>query len=270
MASVSQPCPLNGNSDLYGIGVRAGLYAQWVATLLVTLFSPEEEETFRIVNLLIQSSVFLGICQQTSRETNAVEPIIILFLMCGSLSSLSGDGISNFGHVSGVFRVLFYTALSAYGCWFWFVGLDKMTRPGCEEIAFFGRVSVNGWFGSLAKALSIFGLIFSVCLIGVSNHAVMRRFRKGHHAALECPKRQRPRVEIGLLVLSMGLIAFSIVVVEYLIKVNNITGLSGVESVGQLIPLLIGALECTTIFWKILVEGLLWRKRCWFLLGRHL
>jgi hypothetical protein len=270
MAPTSQPCPFNGNSDIYGIGVRIGLYAQWVATLLVTLFDPEEEETFRVVNLIIQSSIFLGICQQASYETNAVEPIITLFLMCGSLSSLTGDGIGYFSHVSGVFRALFYTALSAYCCWFWFVGLDKMTRPGCEEIAFFGRTSINGWFRSLAKALSVFGLIFSVCLICVSIYALTRRFRKGFRAALARPKKQRPQLEIGLLVLSMGLIVFSIVVVEYLIRVNSVTGLSAVESVGQLIPLLIGALECTAILWKVLVKGLLWRKRCWFLLGQHL
>lgn len=53
MDSMNQVCPFAGNSDLYGIGVRIGLYAQWAATLLVTLFSPEDEETFRIVNLII-------------------------------------------------------------------------------------------------------------------------------------------------------------------------------------------------------------------------
>jgi hypothetical protein len=64
---MNQVCPFTGNSDLYGIGVRVGLYAQWVATLLVSLFSAEDEETFRIVNLIIQSAVFLGICSQSSK-----------------------------------------------------------------------------------------------------------------------------------------------------------------------------------------------------------
>jgi hypothetical protein len=67
MDSMNQVCPFAGNSDLYGIGVRIGLYAQWAATLLVTLFSPEDEETFRIVNLIIQSAIFLGIYSQSSK-----------------------------------------------------------------------------------------------------------------------------------------------------------------------------------------------------------
>lgn len=269
MTATNEPCHFGGNSDIYGIGVRIGLYSQWVATLLVTLFNPEDEEMFRILNLIIQSSVFLGIAQQSSSETNAVEPIIVLFLMCGSLSSLTGDGMSNFSHVSGVFRTLFYTALSAYGCWFWFEGLDKMMTPGCRAIAFFGRTSVDGWFRSLAKAVSVFGLVLSVLLIGWSIYATVRRF-SNLQEALTRPRRQPPQVEIGFLVLSAGLIAFSVVVVEYLIQVNHVTGLSKIDAVGQLIPFLIGIMECTSISWKILVKRLFWRKRCWFLFRKHL
>jgi hypothetical protein len=270
MTATNEPCPFAGNSDIYGVGVRIGLYSQWVATLLVTLFNPEDEEMFRIVNLIIQASIFLGIAQQSSSETNAVEPIIVLFLMCGSLSSLTGNGMRHFSHVSGVIRALFYAALSAYGCWFWFEGLDKMMRPGCSAIAFFGRSSVDGWFRTLAKALSVFGLILSVFLTGVCIFAIVRRFYKEFDDAVKRPRKQRPQVEIGLLVLSAGLIAFSVIVVEYLIRVNHVTGLSTIDAVGQLIPFLIGIMECTSISWKILVKGLFLRKRCWFLFGKHL
>jgi hypothetical protein len=271
MASANQSCSFEGNSDIYGVGVRIGLYSQWVATLLVTLFCPEDEETFRIVNLIIQSSVFLGICQQSSSETNPVEPIIVLFLMCGSLSSLTGDGMSYFGHVSGVFRSLFYAALSAYGCWFWFEGLDNMMTPGCEEIGFFGRASVNSWFRTLGKAASVFGLVLSVLLIGVCIRALVRRLHDWFKETVAIrPKKPRPQVEIGLLVLSAGLIAFSVAIVEYLIRVNHVTGLSNIDAVGQLIPFLIGIFECTAVSWKILVKGLFLKKRCWFLLRKHL
>jgi hypothetical protein len=268
--SECQPFP--GNSDIYGIGVRIGLYSQWLATLLITLFNPEEEETVRIVNMTINISIFLGIAVQSTNELNPVEPIIVLFLMCGSLSSLTGNGMYNFSHVSGVIRVLFYTALSAYGVWYWFGGIDQMIRAvhGCEAIAFFGPSRINGWFRSLGKAISVFGLIFSVLLIGLSAVAVWKRFRDRFDAAMARPRKQRPQVEIAYLVLSGGLIAFSISVVEYLIRVNHVTGLGTFDAVGQLIPFLIGILECTSIFWKILVKGLFFKKRCWFLFGRHL
>jgi hypothetical protein len=265
--------PITGTADIYGIGVRIGLYSQWVATLLVTLFAPEEEETFRVVNLTIQTSILLGIAVQSATETNVVEPIIVLFLMCGSLSSLTGNRITNFSHVSGVFRALFYTALSAYGVWYWFEGVDRMTetqKKGCDPIAFFGRTRVDGWFRKLGKGVSVIGLVISICLIGFCAAALWKRFQERLDAAMRRPRRQRPQVEIAFLVLSGGLIAFSICIVEYLIRVNDVGGLSQFEAVGQLIPFLIGILELTSIGWRILIKGLFLRKRCWLLFGKHL
>ncbi len=272
--ATNEPCGFVGNSDIYGIGVRYGFYLQWVATLLITIFSPSEEETLRIVNLTIQTSIFLGIAVQSSSETNPVEPIIVLFLMCGSLSSLNFKGMGNWKHVSGVFRVLFYAALSAYGIWFWWVGLDKMMKAAagddCVAIAFFGRAKVNGGFRTFGKVISIIGLVLSAGLIGVCVRALWKRFHDRFDHAMKRPRRQRPQVEIALLVLSAGLTAFSIRVVEYLIKVNGITGLQQIDAVGQLIPFLIGILECTSIIWRIVVKGLFCKKKCWFLFGYHL
>jgi hypothetical protein len=271
--ATGEPCSFEGNSDIYGIGVRYGFYLQWFATLLITIFSPSEEETVRIVNLTIQTSIFLGIAVQSSDETNPVEPIIVLFLMCGSLSSLTFKGLGNWKHVSGVFRTLFYAALSAYGIWFWWVGLDKMMKAagdGCVAIAFFGRTKVDGRFRTFGKAISIIGLVLSVFLIGVCVNALWERFRDRFDHAMKRPRRQRPQVEIMLLLLSAGLIAFSIAVVEYLIRVNGITGLQQIDAVGQFIPFLIGIFECTSIGWRIVIKGLFWRRKCWFLFGKHL
>ncbi len=145
-----------------------------------------------------------------------------------------------------------------------------MIVPGCEAIAFLGRTSVNGWFRTLAKVVSVLGLILSVALIGVCIYAIVCRFQNRFEVAVARRRKQRPKVEIGLLVLSAGLIAFSVNVVEYLIRVNNVTGLGTIDAVGQLIPFLIGIFECTAISWKILVKRLFLKKRCWFLLGKHL
>lgn len=273
--ATNEPCGFVGNADMYGIGVRYGFYLQWFATLLITIFSPSEEETLRIVNLTIQTSIFLGIAVQSSSETNPVEPIIVLFLMCGSLSSLTFKGMGNWKHVSGVFRTLFYASLSAYGIWFWWVGLDKMMKVDavgnrCVAIAFFGRAKVDGRFRTFGKVISIIGLVLSVCLIAVCVNALWERFRDRFDHAMKRPRRQRPQVEILLLLLSAGLIGFSIAVVEYLIRVNGITGLQQIDAVGQLIPFLIGILECTSICWRIVIKGLFWKRKCWFLCGKHL
>ncbi|KAM0448863.1 hypothetical protein ACHAO4_008088 [Trichoderma viride] len=264
-------CP-SGNSDLYGIGVRVGLYAQWVATLLVTVFDPKTESTYRIANLIIQWSVFLGLCTQSSQGDPVVGAIITQYLLFGSLSSVTGDGIKHFSHFSGIFRVVFYTAVAAYGCWFWYNGIDVMSIEGCPDIAFFRGVTIHGWFRTLGKVVSVLGLVICVSLLFYSVYATARRFRKGFREGFGRREKVRPQVELVLLVLSMALIGISIYLVEHLIMVNNVegVGIPEIGTVGQLIPLLAGGLGCAMSIWKILVHRLFLRKRCWFLFGYHL
>ncbi|XP_044715533.1 uncharacterized protein HRG_11112 [Hirsutella rhossiliensis] len=275
MASLSPSCPpLVGNSDLYGLGVRIGLYSQWIATLLTTVLDSADEGDLRLLNLIVQTAIFLGLCTESSRRASAVGALITQILLCGSLSSVTGDGITYFGHASGFLRVLFYTALSAYGIWFWFAGLPLMLRPGCDDVAvaFFGPTTITGWFRSLGKALSVAGLVVCVALVAFSVHSSLRRFRRGLRAGFARPSGRRPQVEIVLMLLSMGLLGLSIATVEYLIRANAIQGV-GVDQIGsvaQLIPLLAGVLACFLSLWRVLTHGLLFRTRCWFFLGWHL
>ncbi|KAK1252987.1 hypothetical protein MKX08_004174 [Trichoderma sp. CBMAI-0020] len=268
---MSTQCP-SGNSDLYGVGVRVGLYAQWVATLLVTVFDPKTEASYRIANLIIQWSIFLGLCTQSGRGDPVVGAIITQYLLFGSLSSVTGDGIGHFGHFSGIFRVVFYTAVAAYGCWFWYEGIDVMSIAGCADTAFFGGVTIHGWFRTLGKAVSVLGLVLCVCSLFYSVYATARRFRNGLREGFERRPKVRPRVELVLLALSMGLIAISIALVENLIVANEVdgVGIAEIGTVGQLIPLLAGVLGCAMSVWKIVVHRLFLRKRCWFLFGYHL
>lgn len=271
MADAPPLCP-DGNSDLYGVGVRAGLYAQWVATLLATLFDPKTESTYRIANLIIQWSIFLGLCTQSEPGDPVIGAVITQYLLFGSLSSLTGDGVGHFSHFSGIFRIIFYTAVSSYGCWFWFNGIDDMTVEGCPDIAFFGDVSLHGPFRTAGKVFSVLGIVICVFSLVFSVFATMRRFRGGIRDAFATKERARPKVELVLLVLSMALIGTSIYLVEHLIERNGITqvGVKAITSVGQLIPLLAGGLACAMTLWKIVTHQLFMRKRCWYLFGYHL
>ncbi|KAK1256307.1 hypothetical protein MKX07_008566 [Trichoderma sp. CBMAI-0711] len=265
-------CP-PGNSDLYGIGVRVGLYAQWTATLLATLFEPRTESTYRIANLIIQWSIFLGLCTQSRPGDSLIGAVITQYLLFGSLSSLTGDGISHFSHFSGIFRVVFYTAVSSYGCWFWFRGIDAMhVAAACPDIAFFGRVSLHGWFRTLGKVMSVVGVVLCVASLAFSVWATGTRFNRGFREGFKKKEKVRPRVELALLALSMALIGMSIYLVEHLISVNDVqeVGIDEIGTVGQLIPLLAGGLACGLTLWRVVAHRLFLRPRCWFLFGYHL
>jgi hypothetical protein len=255
-------CPFSGNADLYGIGVRSGFYLQWFSTLLITTFIPHEEVFIRVVNLLIQSAVFLGLLLTTiDNKIKAIETLITLWLLFGALSSLSGDGILPFDHWSGRFRILFYSAVSAYACWFWFVGLDRIMVPDCIVIAFFGSTPIGGWFRTAGKVLSILGLIICAVFFFLAIPKIRRK---------EEEQMVRPRVEIGLLLTSFILIIISIAALEHLLESNGISGINDILSVGQLIPLLVGSFSAGTTLFKLYDRGYWKRKRCWFLVGHHL
>ncbi|POR34904.1 Uncharacterized protein TPAR_04909 [Tolypocladium paradoxum] len=266
-------CSFQGNSDLFGLGVRIGVYGQWVATLLVTVFDAANESPFRLLNLIVQTSIFLGLCTESGERHNAIGSVITQLLLCGSLSSVTGDGISHFGHMSGILRLIFYTAFSGYGLFFWFRGIDEMkSECGGRDIVFFGPSTINGWFRSLGKAASVAGLVACVALAAFSVYKMIHRFRDGLRAGFARPSGRRPQVEISLMLASMGLIGLSIATVEYLIRENDIQGVGSqdIGSVAQLIPLLAGVLACFLALWKVLAHRLFLRKRCWMLFGWHL
>jgi hypothetical protein len=43
-------CAVTGNLDLYGIGIRIGIYAQWLATLIADLLTPSEVDAIKSTN----------------------------------------------------------------------------------------------------------------------------------------------------------------------------------------------------------------------------
>lgn len=70
------------------------------------------------------------------------------------------------------------------------------------------------------------------------------------------PSASEPRVELSLLFLSASVMIISIAAIEYLIRVNNLSGVNDVESVGQLIALLGGAFTLGNTIWET------WEMRC--------
>jgi hypothetical protein len=272
MSSAPLPiCSLPGNQDLYGVGVRAGLYLQWLSTLLSTLLEPSDEDLMRIINLLIQSAIFIGLMLLTSRsEIQVLDPVISIWLLFGALSSLSGSGMNPLGRLSGLYRILLYTLVAGYACWFWFVGLEKLLQDAfqenggpCAVIAMFDDVEISGIFKGYNRIASLVGLLLCVGFL----LAWFVVWLKGENKS---KRSRRPQVEIAYLCLSTGIIVLSIVAIEYLLKRNQVTGISSPSSVGQLIPLLVGAFSTAETMVDIFKDKTWEKKRCWILCGWHL
>lgn len=223
-------CIVAGNADFYGFGIRLGTYSQFFATLLVTLYAPKEEDFYLALNNLLQTAMFAGLIILTRTQTLLViEPVIVIFLLFGSLSSLTGDGFSHIGRPSGIYRLLLYSGIAGYSCWFWFVGIDSVAKNlapakcNLKMTAFFGQVSPYGGFRTLNKVGSVLGLILCVVLFISS---CMMFLKNGG-------SRNQPRertTDVVLLFYSFTIIIVSIVGAEWIIRANHMTGIYDVVS----------------------------------------
>ncbi|KAI0122242.1 hypothetical protein F4814DRAFT_438329 [Daldinia grandis] len=258
---------MDGDADFYGIGIRLGLYAQSLTTLLVTLFVQEEEAVNRTISLLLQLAISAGTLLSTYAGTiRAFEVIIIFWILVGALSSLTGTGITGINSFSGICRLLFYAALSAYGCWFFFVGLDTMQGTPCTQIVFFGKSTLEGWFRPFGKLISIASLVI---IIGALAWAAATYIKKGDRGKPQ-HRSHRPQTEITFMLLSLAMIVLSIISTEYVIRANNLNGVDDIFDVGQVLAFLVGLFQLLNLLIPIIFKHRLWTPRCWLLLGRHL
>ena len=254
-----------GNPDLYGPGMRIGLYLQWFATLTTTALLPEKEVSAHGLAMLLQIAIFAGLgFVTTGNDTNAVEVIITLWLLVGPLPSLSWRGILQLGTFAGIARPLLYSAFGAYGCWFWFAGVDRLPKATCASIAFWGATSATGWFRKLGQAVSIASIVGSTVALTWSlgrtgkgdfelareskENSTPSRFNSRFRTFCCCLTvsvvgKSQYHTERVLFGVSLVLIVFAIATVEHLIRVNHVVDLVEISSVGQLVPLITGTLS---------------------------
>jgi hypothetical protein len=79
-------CVTDGNSDMYGLGIRIGFYLQWYSSILASWFAHSEVEGLRLTNNLFVASTFLALIISTSNGASnlqAVDIYITLLLTFG-------------------------------------------------------------------------------------------------------------------------------------------------------------------------------------------
>ncbi|KAK3386009.1 hypothetical protein B0H63DRAFT_190579 [Podospora didyma] len=269
----SAACDVEGIADLYGLGIRLGFYFQWISSLLVTLFCQEDEPLYRAVNLLLQLAVF--VCLVFLSATGAIhapEVLVAFWMLIGALSSLTGDVISPFGTASGAARLLMYAALSVYGCWFWFGGLETLPGFLCGGTPlFFGGDIANGPLRTLGKVVSVLGLLACTSLLVYSAFLAWKRMQDNGSGDMKTTtSRARPQTEIPLLAISVAVIALSIASMERLVRENQLVGVDDLFAAGQIIPFIVGLAGLVNTVVPVVLFGKFLKPRCWLVFRHHL
>ena len=135
-------CGFPGESDLYGLGIRIGVYLQWLTGLLVYTFYPEGYADVSATTLIFSTAVTIGTIVNSS-ERYASEIFIFLYLFFGGIfiTVVLGEHSPYYGDKSsriGMFKFLCIVACcfagSVYSSWFWLKGLKTFFQEGpCGE-----------------------------------------------------------------------------------------------------------------------------------------
>ncbi|KAK4237965.1 hypothetical protein C8A03DRAFT_34071 [Achaetomium macrosporum] len=286
-STAAPECGFQGNSDIYGLGIRVGIYLQWLAAIVAELSGPDDIEVSHRAAGSYQLAMLAGLVLVTQDHTPGVHAVeaflILLFCFAGvwvaSIRTARASGLSamlsetRVEHpgsttrpptpATGFFRQLLGCATCAYGIWTLFVGLDVLPRTACDEVGFFfARVRLFGWFRDMFKVFFIISLVASSVLLveqvvrrGTLLAVLMRDWPRLQIASSPPLENNIPAsgLEAGRTVLLRqslgGIVALGlfVVAVELTLSWNSVRGVYTCEDFGQLFPLVLSASNLVSV-----------------------
>ena len=162
-----------GNSDIYGLGVRSGLYIQWVTSLLANHLLREESTALMRSYLIFHIALCIAVAVLTFQKncTFVVEIVLLYYLVYGGfICVFSRPNLGDFEpatvglHWSQVVLILSFFAMVIHVVWFVVFGHFSLPNMPCETtIFFFGPVKgpwMDVWL--LWLAVNLLAIIFLV------------------------------------------------------------------------------------------------------------
>ncbi|KAA8900928.1 hypothetical protein FN846DRAFT_957706 [Sphaerosporella brunnea] len=265
-----------GNSDMYGLGIRIGVYLQAFALLIAHYFEQPSFNNIRFSSFAFQLSMFVGVVYVTvsDPELEAAEAaIVVMFMLCSTtvIYKRRPQRLSWDKEWIVLFLEIFISiGISGYSVWFWFAGLDalKHSPDPCAGYAFlFAKVSMYGQFRMFMRFYTVYmmvafavGLYILVWSSSRKEQGVVQNDTPEDPEANKLPTTAateptdgkpvaRPNKYVRMVsgFLPAIIFIFFVLAVELMIRWNNITGVGTVRSVGQLIPLFMGILSLFSI-----------------------
>ncbi|KAL7801308.1 hypothetical protein V8C44DRAFT_353719 [Trichoderma aethiopicum] len=267
MNSTTLTCPVTGNPDLYGLGIRLGIYFQMLTVQISGLASAilRTEDSLgqgTIIFVLATGVVLVRLLRAAAEDIQdaqiqAVEVFPILTLL------LAQVGVCRVPYWKGQTTALIYMAevagLIALFAWYWWHGMDTLPRACHDDKAFFfAKVSIWHWFRTLNKVGSVFAIIGGVVSVLFYLGAIIlftfvraanfvRRFR-GETGDGGSKEEDNP---MGFGPLDFLVNIGAIVYVEMALKWNNISGVHSLTTPGQFMPFFISIAQLLSVFYGI-------------------
>ncbi|KAK1256285.1 hypothetical protein MKX07_008544 [Trichoderma sp. CBMAI-0711] len=285
MNSTTLTCPVTGTPDLYGLGIRLGIYIQMVSVQISGLASivmqSEDSLSQGVIIFVLATGIVLVRLLRAAADIQAVEvfPILTLLLAQLGVCRVAGRNGQTTAHIY-VFEVAGLIALFA---WFWWHGMDTLPRKCHDDKAFFfAKVSIWHWFRTLNKVGSVFAIIGGVFLVlfYLGGECTPHLIPQLSYKALS----DSPQVNVAVMLLNFvlatnyfrqfqgetggrgsrggnGVVDLSsidflvnvgaIVYVEMALKWNDISDVHSLASPGQFMPFFISIAQLLSVFYGI-------------------
>ncbi|KAI4869538.1 hypothetical protein F4820DRAFT_13300 [Hypoxylon rubiginosum] len=271
-------CEFEGNSDMYGLGVRIGCYLQWSTSIFAENLYGPAVESCRDANTTFQFAMLAGLVLSTGNpKENAValEGYIALLFCFASvwIASLQVLPAPKSDHADplpwlntkramrGAGDMLLNAAICSYGIYLLYVGFDQLQRTTCPEtVFFFGSVELFGWFRIFLKVVLIISLIGSAAtlLLRILSlfqqlYQFINQWRQSYMPQSPNPPERVRIVKISLTKLLGSIVGLGIfiVAIELTIAWNHIRNVYECASFSQLFPLVAGATNLARVIYQL-------------------
>ncbi|KAF2678748.1 hypothetical protein K458DRAFT_422828 [Lentithecium fluviatile CBS 122367] len=175
-------CNFEGNSDMYGLGIRLGFYLQWYAAILARWIVPLPSEVKSLgfsLNLFV-AATFLALIILTTNNVESLQPVetyIVLLLLFGAYLALvpiylwrlltgcdpywdpTRYPIVNMGALSANLNFFLLIGVLIFQYWFWFDRVPDLDHYNCQQYGFLlSQVRLNSKVSVVLNALMYFWL----------------------------------------------------------------------------------------------------------------
>ncbi|RYN23746.1 hypothetical protein AA0114_g12824 [Alternaria tenuissima] len=254
-------CPLEGNSDLIGIGIRLGVYLLMFSSMFAKLLPPKYSGRLISLAIYVIYAEFIVLIRETALgRIQGVEVAAFLWMIFAQFAFIIDLDRLNANFGLNYLTMVASTAFTFYLAWFWYRGLDTLPRTSCadEYTWLFAKVSIYHWYRTFQKVLTTFlcitlGLLFLVWTFGYSR---IKDFLSDLCAPQDDASQEDDLHEgvlrtFGYLV---TVLPMSIAGCEMTIKWNGIIGVNDLRPVGQLVPFVPGLGQFVDVIFRILTR----------------
>lgn len=165
-------CGFVGNSDLYGLGIRLGVYFQWLSGIVAQIHPESWQDVQKAYTIFLFAILIATMILTANASTTAPSEIFILFYMFfgGGMLLKTGKICLHMNVLEAVLLSILEIAMTLFGCWFWLHGLRKdfLGSPGsCEPRGFF-FTNVSLYKPAFVRFFSAIFAIYAVLLTTVT------------------------------------------------------------------------------------------------------